>query len=54
MRLVIGSIGVCVVVKTNDEIYVPSAIKIYSYIVTFHLSSLLNQRRSNCLKHRKG
>ena len=34
MRLVIGIIGVGVVAKTDDEIYVPSTMKRYSYIVT--------------------
>ena len=44
IRLVIVSIGVDVVAKTDDEIYVLSIIKIYS----FHLFSLLCQRRSSC------
>ena len=49
LRLVISSIRVGVVVKTDDEIYVLSTIKIYS----FHLFSPLRQRRSNCWIYRK-
>ena len=43
-RLVISSIRVGVVAKTDDEVYVSSTIKMY----TFHLFSLLCQRRSSC------
>ena len=50
LRLVIGSIRVGVVPKTNDEIYISSTIKMYSY---FSLFSLLCQRRSSCWKYRK-
>ena len=49
IRLVIVSIGVDVVPKTDDEMYVISIIKIYS----FHLFFLLCQRKSNCWKYRK-
>ena len=44
IRLVISSIRVGVVAKTDDEVYVSSTIKMYSY---FHLFSLLCQRSSN-------
>ena len=44
LRLVISSVRVGVVPKTDDEVYVLSTIK---YIVTFHLFSLLCQRRSS-------
>ena len=43
-RLVIVSIGVHIVAKTDDEVYVLSIIKIYS----FYLFPLLCQRRPNC------
>ena len=49
MRLVIASIDVDPVAKTYDEIYVLSIIRIYS----FHLFSLLRQRKPNCWKYRK-
>ena len=44
ITLVIVSIGVDVVAKTEDDIYVLSIIKVYS----FHLFSLLCQRRLSC------
>ena len=44
IRLVIAFIGVDVIAKTDDGIYILSIIKIYS----FHLFSLLCQRRSCC------
>ena len=46
LRLVLNSIRVGTVVKTDDEIYVLGTIKIYT--VTFHLFPLLCQRRSSC------
>ena len=45
LTLVISSIRVGVVAKTDDEVYVSSTIKMYSYLL--HLLSLLCQRRSN-------
>ena len=47
IRLAIISIGVHVVAKTDDEVYVLSIIKIYS----FYLFPLLCQRRPNCWKY---
>ena len=44
IRLVIDFTGVDVIAKTDDGIYILSIIKIYS----FHLFSLLCQRRSCC------
>ena len=44
IRLVIVSIGVDVVSKTDDKIYVLIIIEIY----TFHLFSLLCQKRLGC------
>ena len=49
MKLVLLSIDVDVVAKTDDEIYVLNIIKIYS----FHLFSLFCQRGLNCWKYRK-
>ena len=51
LRLVLSSIRVGAVAKTDDEIYVLGTIKIY--IVTFNLFPLLCQRRSSCWKYRK-
>ena len=51
LRLVLNSIRVGAVVKTDDEIYVLGTIKIYT--VTFHLFPLLCQRRSSCWKYQK-
>ena len=44
------SCGLGVVTKTNDEIYV--SISIRKYIITFHLFSVLCQRRYCCWKYR--
>ena len=49
LRLVISSVRVGVLVKTDDEIYVLSTIKIYSC----HLFSPLRQGRSSCWRYRK-
>ena len=43
--------GLGMVPKTNDEIYV--SISIGKYIITFHLFSVLYQRRYRCWKYRK-
>ena len=48
-RLVIVSVGVDVVAKTNDEIYLLSIIKIYG----FQLFPPLCERRSSCWNYRK-
>ena len=45
LRLVISSIRVGVVAKTDDDFYVSSTL---ICIVTFHFFSLLCQRRSSC------
>ena len=49
IRLAIAFIGVDVIAKTDDGIYILSIIKIYS----LHLFSLLCQRRSCCWKYWK-
>ena len=47
LRLVVSSIRVGVVAKTDDEIYVSSTIK-FSFIINFYnLFSVLCKRRSN-------
>ena len=42
LRLVISSIGVGVVAKTDDEVYVLSTIKIYNYLSTMRIYSYLS------------
>ena len=51
LTLVLSSIRVGAVAKTDDENYVLGTMKIY--IVTFHLFPILCQRRSSCWKYRK-